>query len=155
MRNAGVLSDAEQQALLLIRAVRAQIAEGNAPQRLNVPARLAHYVLATYHGNAALRMSRLVPELGISLRSLQRSFLALFGTSMKAYQIAVRLKFAKHMLTTDPSMKMSVLGRMLGYDDPNVFERFFREHSGLSPRAWASANQPTSPAVTRGDVDEI
>lgn len=151
MRESGTLSSAEQQALTLIRAVRAQIVEGNAPERLNTPARLAHYVLATYHGHAQVRMSRLAPELGVSLRTLQRSFLALFGTSMKSYQIDVRLKFAKHLLATDPSMKLSVLGRMLGYEDPNVFERFFRGHAGMSPRAWASANQRSGLSTNSGN----
>lgn len=153
MRNVGALSSAEQQAHVLIRALRAQVAGGDLPERLKDPARLAHYVLATYHGNAALRMSRLAPELGVSLRTLQRSFLALFGMSMKSYQIAVRLKFAKHLLAANPSMKLSVLARMLGYDDPNVFERFFREHSGSSPRAWASENHLSAPSANEGDAE--
>jgi AraC-like DNA-binding protein len=134
------LTGAEQQALVLIRAVRAQIAEGSAPQKLRSADRLAHYIITRYHGHVQLRMSRLLPELGVSMRSLQRSFQSTYGTSMKAYQIHARLRFAQYLLATDPALKLSVLSRTLGYEDPNVFVRFFRGQVNASPRAWAEAN---------------
>jgi AraC-like DNA-binding protein len=140
-RDQPLLTSAEQQALVLIREIRSQIAAGTISDKLNTPARLAHYVITLYHGHAQLRMSRIAPELGITMRTLQRSFRQTFRTSMKDYQTDTRLRFAQYLLSSDPELKMSVIAKHLGYNDPNVFERFFRDHSHSSPHAWSAAEQ--------------
>lgn len=67
------------------------------------------------------------------------------ATSMRTHQINTRLSFARYLLSSTPDMKMSVIAKALGYDDPNVFERFFREHVGSSPHAWSKAEQRRHP----------
>jgi AraC-like DNA-binding protein len=136
-RDPSILTNAEQQAFVLIREIRSQIAAGKISEELKEPARLAHHVITLYHGHAQLRMSRITSELGVSMRTLQRSFRKMFGMSMKAYQIDRRLRFAQYLLSIDPEVKMSVIAKHLGYDDPNVFERFFRDHADASPHAWS------------------
>ena len=86
-------------------------------------------------------MYRIAPELGVTMRTLQRSFRKIFRTSMKDYQIKTRLKFAQYLLSSNPGLKMSVIAKELGYDDPNVFERFFRDHAENSPHAWSEAER--------------
>jgi AraC-like DNA-binding protein len=140
-RDQTILTGAEQQALVLIRELRSQIAEGKLSEELNLPARLAHHVITLYHGHAQLRMSRITAELGVSMRTLQRSFRRTFRTSMKAYQIDRRVRFAQYLMSLDPGIKMSVIAKHLGYDDPNVFGRFFRDHVDASPRAWSTREQ--------------
>jgi len=135
------LTGAEQQALVLIREMRRQIVAGDISAELKKPARLVHYVITLYHGHAQLRMSRIAPELGVTMRTLQRSFRKIFRTSMKDYQIETRLNFARYLLSSNPDLKMSVIAKHLGYDDPNVFERFFRDHADNSPHAWSEAQQ--------------
>ncbi len=142
-RDQSILTGAEQQALLLVREIRNQIATGMLPKELNAPARLAHYVISLYHGHAQLRISRIAPELGVSIRTLQRSFRQTFHTSLKAFQLDARLNFAQYLLSSDPELKMSVIAKQLGYDDPNVFERFFRDQAGTSPHAWGEAERET------------
>ena len=140
------LSIAEEQGLMLIRELRRQIATGSISAELMVPERLAHYLITLYHGHAQLRMSRIAPELGVTMRTLQRSLRKTFHTSMRTHQINSRLSFARYLLSSTPAMKMSVIAKALGYDDPNVFERFFREHVGSSPHAWSKsgASAPSS-----------
>jgi AraC-like DNA-binding protein len=140
-RDQTILTGAEHQALAVIRDIRSQIAAGKISEKLNTPARLAHHVITLYHGHAQLRMSRITSELGVSMRTLQRSFRQVFRTSMKSYQIDRRLRFAQYLLSIDPELKMSVIAKHLGYDDPNVFERFFRNHADTSPHAWSAADQ--------------
>jgi transcriptional regulator GlxA family with amidase domain len=140
-RNQIQLTSVERQALVLIRELRRQVLDGELAQEFRKPARLAHYLIACYHGHAQLRMSRIAPELGVAMRTLQRSFRTIFRTSMKDYQIETRLKFAQYLLSSNPGLKMSVIAKELGYDDPNVFERFFRDHAGASPHAWNQAEQ--------------
>jgi AraC-like DNA-binding protein len=139
------LSSAEEQGLVLVRELRRQIDTGSISAELMVPARLAHYLITLYHGHAQLRMSRIAPELGVTMRTLQRSFSKTFHTSMRTYQINTRLSFARYLLSSTPDMKMSVIAKALGYDDPNVFERFFRDHVGRSPHAWSKAEQARHP----------
>jgi AraC-like DNA-binding protein len=129
-------TSAERQAVILIRELRRQIVAGSITADLMIPAHLAHHLITLYHGHAQLRMSRIAPELGVTMRTLQRSFRKTFHTTMKHYQIDIRLKFAQYLLSMTSGIKMSVIARQLGYDDPNVFERFFREHVGTSPHAW-------------------
>jgi transcriptional regulator GlxA family with amidase domain len=140
-RDRNRLRAAEQQALVLIREVHHKIAEGDISAELKTPARLAHYVITVYHGHAQLRMSRIAPELGVTMRTLERSFRRIFHTSMRDYQIQTRLNFARHLLSSNPDLKMSVIAKHLGYDDPNVFGRFFRDHADDSPHAWSEAQQ--------------
>jgi two-component system response regulator YesN len=135
------LTSVEQQALVLVRELRRQVLNGELSEELRKPARLAHYLLGRYHGHTQLRMSRVAPELGVTIRTLQRSFQKLFHRSMKAYQIETRLKFAQYLLSNNPDMKMSVIAKELGYDDPNVFERFFRDQAKNSPHAWSEAER--------------
>jgi AraC-like DNA-binding protein len=135
------LTGAERQAVVLIREVRRQIVAGDISAELKTPARLAHYVITLYHGHVQLRMSKIVSELGVTMRTLQRSFRKIFRTSMRDYQIETRLNFARYLLSSNPDLKMSVIAKHLGYDDPNVFERFFRDHADNSPHAWSEARQ--------------
>jgi AraC-like DNA-binding protein len=140
-RDRNQLTGVEQQALVLIREMRRQIAAVDISAELRTPARLARYVITLYHGHVQLRMSRIALELGVTMRTLQRSFRKIFRTSMRDYQIETRLNFARYLLSSNPDLKMSVIAKYLGYDDPNVFGRFFRDHADDSPHAWSEAQQ--------------
>lgn len=140
-RDQNRLTDAEQQALALIREIRRQTLRGELPGEFREPARLAHYVIARYHGHVQLRMSRIAPEIGATPRTLERSFHRVFSTTMKKYQIEMRLRFARYLLAGNPDLKVSVIANQLGYDDANAFGRFFRDHTGESPHAWSEAER--------------
>lgn len=140
-RNCDQLTGVEQQALLLVREFRRQVLQGELSEEFRRPARLAHHLLGRYHGHVQLRMSRIAPELGVTIRTLERSFQKLFDKSMRDYQIETRLNFAQYLLSSNPDLKMSVIAKELGYDDPNVFERFFRDHAHDSPHAWSEAER--------------
>lgn len=139
--NENDLTIAEQHAFSLIHDLRCQLLAGDAPGALASPAHVAHYLISVYHGHVDVRMSKIAPELGVSLRTLQRCFRRTFGTSMRAFQAHVRLRYAQYLLSMQPTSKVSVIAKQLGYDDPNVFERFFRTHAGKSPHAWSEAEQ--------------
>jgi len=135
------LNPVEQQAVHVIREIRGQVLSGELPSELRKPSRLAHYLIVLYHGHPKLRVSRLAPQLGVTIRTLERAFRKEFQTNMKAFQIETRLKFAQYLLASNAEAKMSVVAKQLGYDDPNVFARFFQEQAGNSPFAWGKAEQ--------------
>lgn len=131
------LTSAEQQAVALIRDLRRQVAAGDLPDHLGQPAYLARHVIMLYHGHVQIRMSRIAPEVGMTMRTLERSFQKTFHVGMRELGVRERLSFAQALILKRPDLKMSVVAKHLGYDDPNVFERFFRQHAGMSPRAWS------------------
>jgi transcriptional regulator GlxA family with amidase domain len=130
------LNDAERHAIVLIKDLRRRVALGELPEKLGTAPYLAHHLIMLYHGHVRLRLSRIAPALGVTVRTLERSFKRNFQTSAKSMCIQERLSFAKSLILDFPDLKMSVVGKQLGYDDPNVFERFFRRHVGNSPKAW-------------------
>ena len=147
------LTGMERHALTLIRALRHQTLMGKLPKEFERPEHLAHYVIARYHGHVQLRTTKLARELGVTVRTLQRSFLKTFHTSMKAFQIETRLKYAQYLLSNNADLKISVIAKELGYNDPNVFGRFFHEHAGDSPSAWSEAERALRLAEKRGASD--
>jgi len=147
------LTGVERHALTLIRELRHQTLMGKLPKAFERPEHLAHYVIARYHGHVQLRTTKLARELGITVRTLQRSFLKTFHTSMKAFQIETRLKYAQYLLSNNPDLKIGVIAKELGYNDPNVFGRFFHEHAGDSPSAWSGAERALRLAANRGGSD--
>jgi AraC-like DNA-binding protein len=143
------LRGVERQALTLIHELRHQTRVGKLPKAFERPEHLVHYVISRYHGHVRLRTSKLARELGVTMRTLQRSFRKTFRTSMRDFQIETRLKFARYLLSSNPDLKMSVVAMELGYNDPNVFERFFHEHAGNSPYAWSEAERARRLAADR------
>lgn len=135
------LTGVERHALALIHELRHQTRIGKLPKAFERPEHLAHYVIARYHGHVQLRTTKLAKELGVTVRTLQRSFIKTFHTSMKTFQIETRLRFAQYLLSNNPGLKISVIAKELGYNDPNVFARFFHQHTGDSPYAWGEAER--------------
>lgn len=140
-RNIEQLTVVEQYAIRLVSDIRRNIDTRELPESLRPPARIIHYLIVVYHGHPGFRVSRIAPHLGVSLRTLERAFRKEFHTTMKAFQIRTRLKFAQTLLSSGSGVKMSVVAKELGYDDPNVFERFFHNQAGDSPFSWGRAEQ--------------
>ena len=80
-----------------------------------------------------------VKELAAVARMTPNHFTALFhrhtGQVFTAYLSNERLKRAKQYLA-DLTLSINEVARLVGYDDPSYFTRWFRQHAGTSPRAW-------------------
>ena len=101
------------------------------------PARLAHHFILASHGNVQLRFSALAGELGVEMRTLERTFAAEYQKTMMQFQVEVRLAFAQHLLSVFPPTKISAIAAMLGYDLVQDFNRFFKKHKSQSPSQWS------------------
>jgi AraC-like DNA-binding protein len=99
-------------------------------------AELIRTILDDYHGTKRLRLDVICPALGCTMRSLQREFKLQYGVSMNEFQDRARLRRAIWYMKVDPNVKMSALASELGYDRLSEFSRFFRNKTGMPPRAY-------------------
>jgi len=80
-----------------------------------------------------------VKELAVAARMTPNHFTSLFhrhtGQIFTEYLSNVRLKLAKEHLS-DLTLNINEISRLVGYDDPSYFTRWFRLRTGLSPREW-------------------
>ncbi len=73
--------------------------------------------------------------LGLSPRHLTRLCRAATGGSAQTVLDAAVLREACRLLAYT-RLQVATVGHRLGFDDPSYFTRFFRRHTGLSPRAY-------------------
>ena len=81
--------------------------------------------------------------LELDLRTLQRVFHAAYGTSMKSYATAVRIRFVHETLASFPKPKLSALASELGYESDKAFIRFLSQHVGV--------RRPPHPVLLRSE----
>ncbi len=73
-RSTGKLTMIEIQVIGEIRALKASPGEGLNASLLESPARTIHHFILDSHGNAKLRLVTIARELGIEMRTLERTF---------------------------------------------------------------------------------
>lgn len=105
---------------------------------------LVHVVCELIRQRPDLPLS--VKELATVARLTPNHFTALFhrhtGQIFTDYLSNERLKRAKQYLA-DLTLSINEVARLVGYDDPSYFTRWFRQHVGASPREWRE-NRPSS-----------
>jgi AraC-like DNA-binding protein len=84
------------------------------------------------HATESIDFTALAASFGVSPATLRRRFLAAYGQSPKALQLALRLDRAKQLLaTTDTAV--AAIARALGFADAYYFSRLFSAREGLAP----------------------
>jgi AraC-like DNA-binding protein len=75
------------------------------------------------------------------MRTLERAFAREYQQTMSQCQVQVRLSFSKWMLSLFPPTKISVVAALLGYEQVQDFNRFFKKHVNQPPSDWSSGEQ--------------
>ena len=130
------VSPIEKEVTAEISALRASTGSDLHIALLENPERLAHHFIQASHGNIQLRLSTLARELGVEIRTLERTFVAEYHKTMTQFQVETRLAFAQHLLGIFPPTKISAVAALLGYSRVQDFNRFFKKHMRQSPSAW-------------------
>jgi AraC-like DNA-binding protein len=107
--SADKLSSIEKDIVAEIRSLRALPTSGPLSALLESPARLPHHFILTCHGNVQLRLGTHAGELGIEVRTLERTFVSEYHKTMTQFQVEVRLGLAQHLLSIFPPTKISVI----------------------------------------------
>lgn len=84
---------------------------------------------------ATLSLQALAERIHVSVRTLQRRFLAATGTTPLQYQQALRLARAQGLLET-ARLSVAEVADAVGYADRVAFGRLFKKHAGMTPAAW-------------------
>jgi transcriptional regulator GlxA family with amidase domain len=140
-RVAEQLSRTELEVIQEIRALRSSSKVALPAEILQDPAQLVHHFIRASHGSVQLRIRPIVRELGVEMRTLERSFTSRFGATMADYQRSVRLEFACWLLSLSPPTKITAIASLLGYKQVQDFNRFFRKHTALTPLEWRSRQE--------------
>jgi AraC family transcriptional activator of pobA len=98
-------------------------------------------VLVEANYRAHWPVSRYAGQLGLSTERLNRLVRAETGMNAQRVLHERLLREACRWLV-HVAAPVSALAFELGFDDPAYFSRFFRRHTGLSPRAYRQRHQP-------------
>lgn len=97
-----------------------------------------------------------VKELAAAARLTPNHFTTLFrahaGIPFNEYLTEQRITRSKKLLR-NPTVSISEIARMVGYDDAGYFARRFQQKTGLSPREWRNrqaALRDSDPAIQSG-----
>lgn len=88
---------------------------------------------------AAPSLDGLCRKVGVSVRTIQRTFRREVGTSFEFWRRQVRLMKGMELLVEGGSVK--AVAAAVGYQQPSAFVELFRQTLGMTPKAWASALQ--------------
>jgi AraC-like DNA-binding protein len=143
------LSAVEREVVAQIRAWRAS--PGNELQAilLKSPARLMHHFIVGSHGHVKLRIRPIATELGVAMRTLERTFVNEHGKTMLQCQVETRVAFSQDLLSIMPPTKISAIANMLGYDEVRDFNRFFEKHMHETPSAWGRRERERTRCIER------
>lgn len=94
--------------------------------------------------DAGISLGALVRRMGRSDDRLSILFREAYGLSPVAYRLKLRLAVAAELLAfTD--LPMREIARRSGFGTPTHLSHAFRQHHGVSPRAWAQARSREGP----------
>jgi AraC-like DNA-binding protein len=136
-RPRGEPSAIELHAIETIRRLRAPIIVGSQYTDLEERAEMMHDILRGLHGHAKLRLEVISPELGSSMKTLERKFRARYGESMNSFHQRMRLEMAERKIILDPDVKLMAVASDLGYDRESEFTRFYKRKRGITPSEFA------------------
>jgi AraC-like DNA-binding protein len=88
------------------------------------------------------RLAALCAGVGVSVRTIERSFQKDVGTDFESWRGQVRLMKAVELLVSGCSVKETAFG--IGYRQSSSFVKAFRQTFGTTPKAWNSALEKLS-----------
>ncbi|KRS13700.1 AraC family transcriptional regulator [Roseovarius atlanticus] len=129
-------------------------------QRLSLPARVGRgnrrltQAIEIMRGNIEdpLKLGELAAMVGVSVRQLERLFMAFLNTSPSRYYLEIRLEKARNLLR-QTEMSITEISVLCGFTSPTHFSRAYRKLYSIAPSKEADATTPVSrpsgPAASR------
>lgn len=96
-----------------------------------------HLQTCYFEDHSRDRLARLA---GMTRRAFTRCFQETFGKEWKAYLAELRFQKAADLLSRS-SLSVTEIACQVGYHDLTHFERLFKRHTGLTPRAYLKSRQ--------------
>lgn len=99
-------------------------------------ARVHEYVRA--HAYHPISVSQVADAMGYHSDHLSRTLKTCYGVTLQQDITEQRLSYARSLLQTTENT-VAAIALEMGYEDPNLFEKFFRYHQGVSPTAYRNS----------------
>ncbi len=93
------------------------------------------YIENQFH-NPRLMLRQIAEEININPSYLSKIFKRQTGLSVLEYIRDCRLKEAKIKIDEDPTLHISELSQIVGYEDPLYFSKVFKRKFGISPKQY-------------------
>ena len=100
------------------------------------------WVVEQFLSGGSPKIGLVAEQLGVSVRTLQRR-ITQEGHSYQQLLNQVRIQRAKSYLA-NPTMRLSQIAVLVGYDDQNSFYRAFKQLEGLTPTDWRNQHLAVS-----------
>lgn len=100
-----------------------------------------------------IRIHELADSIGINRSYLTSSFKKATGCSPQEYLLNLRMEKAKSLLK-QTDMPINVISNTVGYTDQLAFSRIFKQHSGLSPKAYREVGKMSEELVVYNEKGE-
>lgn len=99
--------------------------------------RLAETVASYIEQNISepLTVAKIAEDLSYNKDYLNKTVKSFYGITLKNYITAQKINAAKRLLTTS-NYTTADISQYLGFDDPNVFTKFFKYHVKVSPMQY-------------------
>lgn len=98
------------------------------------------------HFAQPLTLEGMARQIHVSVRTLQRRFLAAVGMTPMQYLQGVRIERSKDLLETE-RVSVSELAAQVGCPDRVAFGRLFKKLTGMTPAAYRQQHQPRRPRL--------
>ncbi|WP_158792081.1 helix-turn-helix domain-containing protein [Granulicella sp. L60] len=135
------LTDIEKEIIAEIRYWRSMPAGDPRREALSDPVTYLHQLIEARHANVQLHVKNILPALGISRRTFERKFKRKYGKNVREHIQEVRLETACSMLGYVPVELIGDIAERLGYTEIRDFNRFFSDHTHMSPTQWREREQ--------------
>ncbi|WP_263357703.1 helix-turn-helix domain-containing protein [Acidicapsa ligni] len=142
------LTEIEREIIAEIRYWRSMPQGDPRREDLSDPATFVYNLIERKHANVQLHVKRILPELGISLRTFERRFKKKYNKNVRDHIHEVRLETACSMLGYVHAELIGDIAVRLGYTEIRDFNRFFSDHTHMSPTNWREREQ----ALTERDI---
>lgn len=87
-------------------------------------------------GDAAFDISGFVAEMAVSRATLHKKLKSLTGLNTTGFVRNIRLKAACRMMEENPSIRISELAYLVGFNDPKYFSLCFKKEFGMQPSEY-------------------
>ncbi|MDP4097594.1 AraC family transcriptional regulator [Paenibacillus sp. P96] len=89
-----------------------------------------------HYNRPEIGLEDMAAVLHVSVRHLNNLFKQSLGVTAYAYLIVLRLRKAKELMTSEPSLSVKETARMVGFRDASHFVATFRKMEGLTPQQF-------------------
>ncbi|MCA5962258.1 helix-turn-helix transcriptional regulator [Blautia sp. RD014234] len=106
----------------------------------------------SFNYNQKIEINELADYIGVNRSYLTSSFKKAIGCSPQEYLVNLRMEKARSLLK-NTDMQINAIANSVGYVDQLAFSKIFKQHYGMSPRAYREEEEELVIKNKKGDYE--